>query len=74
MPIRHDKKRRVLAKRWHPADKKYPRVQLLTVEGLLSGHQRAEHPDHVKNLNFKQAKRETKKTKKGKTLFDAMEE
>jgi hypothetical protein len=56
------------------AGKKYARVQLLTVEDLLSGHQRAEHPEHVKNLNFKRAKRETKKTKKGKTLFDAIEE
>jgi hypothetical protein len=27
--------------------KKYPRVQLLTIEGLLSGKQRAEHPDHA---------------------------
>ena len=39
----------------------YPRVQLLTIEGLLSGQHRAEHPDYVKNVNFKKAKRETKK-------------
>lgn len=39
--------------------KKYPRVQLLTIEGLLSGKQRAEHPDHQPDLNFKKAKAET---------------
>jgi site-specific DNA-methyltransferase (adenine-specific) len=40
------------------AGKKYPRVQLLTIEGLLSGKQRAEHPDHAPDLNFKKAKAE----------------
>ena len=39
--------------------KKYPRVQLLTIEGLLSGKQRTEHPDHQPDLNFKRAKQET---------------
>ena len=38
--------------------KKYPRVQLLPIEGLLSGKQRAEHPDHQPDLNFKKAKAE----------------
>jgi len=38
--------------------KKYPRVQLLTIEGLLSGAHRAEHPDHQPDLNFKRAKTE----------------
>ena len=38
--------------------KKYPRVQLLTVEGLLAGTHRAEHPDHQPDLNFKKAKQE----------------
>lgn len=38
--------------------KKYPRVQLLTIEGLLSGKQRAEHPDYEPDLNFKKAKAE----------------
>ena len=38
--------------------KKYPRVQLLTIEGLLSGKQRAEHPDQQPDLNFKKAKQE----------------
>ena len=36
----------------------FPRVQLLTIEGLLSGQQRAEHPDHQPDLNFKKAKAE----------------
>ena len=38
--------------------KKYARVQLLTIDGLLSGRQRAEHPDHQPDLNFKKAKAE----------------
>ena len=38
--------------------KKYPRVQLLTIEGLLNQTQRAEHPDHAPDLNFKKAKAE----------------
>ena len=37
---------------------KFPRVQLLTIDGLLSGKQRAEHPDHLPDLNFKKAKAE----------------
>lgn len=39
--------------------KKYPRVQLLTIDGLLSGKQRAQHPDYTPNLNFKKAAEET---------------
>jgi adenine specific DNA methylase Mod len=38
--------------------KKYPRVQLLTVDGLLTKRQRAEHPDYEPNLNFQKAKTE----------------
>ena len=38
--------------------KKYPRVQLLTIEGLLNHTHRAEHPDHAPDLNFKKAKAE----------------
>lgn len=38
--------------------KDYARVQILDVEGLLSGKQRAEHPDQVPDLNFKKAKKE----------------
>lgn len=47
----------------------YPRLQLLTIAGLLGGSQRAEHPDYVKNVNFKKAKRETSKPQT-KRLFD----
>jgi adenine specific DNA methylase Mod len=45
--------------------KKFPRVQLLTIEGLLSGKQRAEHPDHQPDLNFKKAKAEAIGEQKG---------
>ena len=38
--------------------KKFPRVQLLTIDGLLSGKLRAEHPDHQPDLNFKKARQE----------------
>ncbi len=38
------------------AGKKFPRVQLLTIEGLLNDNQRAEHPDYEPDLNFKKAK------------------
>jgi DNA modification methylase len=40
------------------AGQQFPRVQLLTIEGLLTGAQRAEHPDHQPDLNFKRAKAE----------------
>jgi site-specific DNA-methyltransferase (adenine-specific) len=40
------------------AGKQHPRVQLLTIEGLLSGRHRAEHPDHQPDLNFKKARAE----------------
>ena len=43
---------------WQAGGKKSPRVQLLTIEGLLSGVQRAEHPDYEPNVNFKKARRE----------------
>jgi hypothetical protein len=51
----------------------YPRIQLLTIAGLLGGGQRAEHPDYVKNVNFKKAKRETTK-QQTKRLFDDVSE
>ena len=38
--------------------KKYPRIQLLTIEDLLSGNARAEHPNVAPDLNFKKAKTE----------------
>jgi hypothetical protein len=39
--------------------KKFARMQLLTIEGLLNNAQRAEHPDYEPDLNFKKAKAET---------------
>ena len=41
------------------AGKKFPRVQLLTIEGLFDNIQRAEHPDYEPDLNFKKAKAES---------------
>ena len=38
--------------------RKFPRIQILTIEDLLSGQARAEHPDHKPDLNFKKAKKE----------------
>ncbi len=38
--------------------KKYPRLQILTIAGLLDKTQRAEHPDYEPDLNFKKAKTE----------------
>ena len=35
-------------------------MQLLTIEGLLFGRQRAEHPDYQPDLNFKKAAVESK--------------
>ncbi len=48
---------------------KYSRVQLLTIDGLLSGTQRAEHPDYQRNVNFKKAKREKSPDSQAK-IFD----
>ena len=47
------------------AGRKFPRVQLLTIEDLLSGKARAEHPDHAPDLNFKKAKTESNAAQKG---------
>jgi hypothetical protein len=47
-----------------PNQKKYPRVQLLTIEGLLSKKQRAEHPDYEPDLNFKKARTEANAAQK----------
>ena len=44
---------------WH-SKIETPRVQLLTIDGLLTGTQRAEHPDYQPNVNFKKAKRESR--------------
>lgn len=49
--------------------KKFSRVQLLTIEGLLSGKHRAEHPDHAPDLNFKKAKAEKNTEQKTMNLL-----
>ena len=41
-----------------PTGRKSPRVQLLTIEGLLAGTHRADHPSATPNVNFKKARRE----------------
>jgi len=51
-----------------PNGRKYPRVQLLTIEGLLSKTQRAEHPDYEPDLNFKKPKTEPSSRQEGLTL------
>ena len=38
--------------------KKYPRLQILTIESLLAGTARPEQPDYEPDLNFKKAKAE----------------
>jgi len=47
--------------------RKFPRVQLLTIEGLLDKTQRTEHPDYEPDLNFKKTK--TESNAEQKTLF-----
>jgi hypothetical protein len=37
---------------------KVSRLQLLTIDGLLSGKQRAQHPDYLPDMNFKKATKE----------------
>ena len=40
-----------------PLGKSYPKIQILTIEGLLSGHQKAEYPDLTRGgLTFKRSK------------------
>ena len=47
-----------------------PRIQILTIEGLLNGRERAEILDMgFGALNFKQAKKEAPKEKQGKLLL-----
>lgn len=42
----------------------YPKIQIITIEELLAGRKRAEHPDISSgSYNFKQAKKESKKLK-----------
>ncbi|MBK9174768.1 MAG: restriction endonuclease [Flavobacteriales bacterium] len=40
------------------SERKVPRMQILTIEDLLDGKARAEHPDQRPDVNFKKAKRE----------------
>ena len=47
---------------------RFPRVQMLTIEGLLSGRERAEHPDYVPDVNYRKTKRE--KRHKDSNLFE----
>ena len=39
---------------------KFPRVPLLTIEGLLDKTQRAGHPDDEPDLNFEKARQEAR--------------
>jgi hypothetical protein len=48
--------------------KRYPRVQLLTIDGLLDNAQGAEHPDYEPDLNFKKAKAESDTEQPGLTI------
>lgn len=40
------------------SERKVPRMQILTIEDLLDGRARPEHPDQKPDVNFKKAKRE----------------
>jgi len=51
-----------------PNGKKFSRVQLLTIEGLLNKSQRAEHPDYEPDLNLKRAKMESNVEQEGLKL------
>jgi site-specific DNA-methyltransferase (adenine-specific) len=51
-----------------PNGKKFARVQLLTIDGLLSKRQRAEHPDYEPDLNFKKPKGESMSKQQGLEL------
>ena len=51
-----------------PNGKKYARVQLLTIEGLMNKTQCAEHPDYEPDLNFRKAKGEVASKQEGLKL------
>ena len=51
-----------------PNGKKYPRIQLLTIECLLNKSERAEHPDYEPDLNFKKPKAEATTKQEGLKL------
>lgn len=49
-----------------PSGKSFPKIQILTIEGLLSGHERAVYPDLARGaLTFKQAQVVSKEEQKG---------
>ena len=52
-----------------PNKQKYPKLQLLDIEGLLNKTQRPEHPDYMPHLNFKKAVKEDLKKGKQEKLF-----
>jgi len=52
------------------AGQRFPRIQMLTIEGLLSGQERAEHPDYVPDVNYRKAKREKRHGHKHGELFE----
>ncbi len=47
---------------------KYPRLQLLTINGLLEGTQRLERPLHVRDVTFKKAPRSRSEAPENLTL------
>ena len=51
-----------------PNGKKYPRLQNLTIAGLLAGTQRPEHHDYEPDVNFKKARAEASGEQKQLTL------
>jgi len=55
---------RYISKLWH--DKDYPRIQILTVEGLLNGTERVDAPPQLNP--FAMAARETAREKQAEML------
>lgn len=52
-----------------PAHGAYPKIQILSIEGLLSGKERPSYPDLSRGgLTFKKAKKETKNSKQSDLL------
>ena len=48
-----------------PGGKKYPRIQVLTIEGLMNKTERAEHPDYEPDVNYAAAEAEANAEQKG---------
>jgi DNA modification methylase len=51
-----------------PNGKKYPRIQILTIEGLMNKTERAEHPDYEPDVNYAAAEAEANAEQKGLNL------